>query len=79
MASIILSAIIYCVRFKFIRRNVATHPMHVVVLAQPPPHHQMQYTQACYSIPMEQPPPPYNAVVATMDTNYYTKQISNEM
>jgi hypothetical protein len=46
--------------------------MQVVVLPQSPPHHELQYPQTCYSISVEQPPPPYNAVVAGMNTNYNT-------
>jgi hypothetical protein len=70
VASMILLSILYCVRFKYIHRNIATHPMQVVVIPQSPPHHELQYPQTCYSISVEQPPPPYNAVVAGMNTNY---------
>ncbi|CAF4544720.1 unnamed protein product [Rotaria sp. Silwood1] len=49
-------------------RHIAPLPMQVVVLAQPY-HHQLDYPQMCWSVPMEQPPPPYNAVVTPMNTN----------
>jgi hypothetical protein len=50
--------------------------MQVVVVAQPP-HNQLQYPQTCWSIPVEQPPPPYNAVVNAMNTNYNPTYANN--
>jgi len=76
VASTLLIMILYCVRFKYIRRNITTHPMQVVVVAQPT-HNQLQYPQTCWSIPVEQPPPPYNAVVNAMNTNYNPTYANN--
>ena len=73
-AFVLLSIISYCVRLKYTRRHYATHPMQVVVVE---PHHQLQYPQTCWSVPIEQPPPPYNAVVNTMHTNYSTVHTNN--
>jgi hypothetical protein len=52
--------------------------MQVVYVAQPP-HDRLQHSQVCWSIPDEQPPPPYNAVVTTMNTNYNTVHTNNRL
>ncbi len=73
-----LCILVYCVRLKYIHRNIAPHPMQVVYVAQPP-HDRLQHSQVCWSIPDEQPPPPYNAVVTTMNTNYNTVHTNNRL
>ncbi|CAF1049866.1 unnamed protein product [Rotaria sordida] len=65
----VIFLVVYCVRLNHIHRHVAPLPMQVIVLAQPHHHHQLNHSQMCWSIPIEQPPPPYNAVVAAMNTN----------
>jgi len=72
----VLSFILYCVRLKFIHRHVAPNPMQVVIVAHPNPH-QLDYPQACWTVPIEQlPPPPYNAVV-TGTQPYYSPACGN--
>jgi len=74
----VLTIAVYCVRFKYIHRYIAPHPMQVVVVAQPH-YNELQYpqTQTCWSVPVEQPPPSYDAVVNTMNTNYNTVHANN--
>ncbi|CAF2368418.1 unnamed protein product [Rotaria sp. Silwood2] len=72
----LLFIVAYCVRLNHIHRHIAPLPMQVVVLAQPH-HHQLDYPQICWSIPIEQPPPPYTAVVTPMNTNRNNVHSSN--
>jgi len=68
-----LTIVVYCIRLKYVHRNIAPYPMQMVVVAQPN-YNQLQYpqTQTCWSVPVEQPPPPYNAVVNATNANYNT-------
>jgi hypothetical protein len=71
-----LFLVMYCVRLKYIHRHIAPHPTQVVVVAQHQPH-QLQYPQMYWSTPMEQPPPPYTAAVAAMNTNHNNMYANN--
>lgn len=72
----VLFVVIFCIRLNNINRHIAPMPMQVVVLAQPD-YHEQQHAQMCWSIPMEQPPPPYNAVIARMNNDPNVININN--
>ncbi|CAF1624646.1 unnamed protein product [Rotaria magnacalcarata] len=64
----VLFLVAYCTRSNQAHRHIAPLPMQVVVLTQPR-HNELQQQQMCWSIPIEQPPPPYHTVVARMNDN----------
>jgi len=77
--STILFILVFCIRLKYVHRRIGQHPMQVVVVNQPY-HNQLQYpqTQTCWTIPVEQPPPPYNTVMTSMNTNYNTLRTNSQ-
>jgi hypothetical protein len=74
--AIFISIVSYCVRVNRAHRHISAYPMQVVVIARPNPE-QPEYPQMCWTVPLEQPPPPYNAVVDTMNPNYQFAHYNN--
>ncbi|CAF2987079.1 unnamed protein product [Rotaria socialis] len=68
LATTALFVAAYCVRSNQAHRHIAPLPMRVVVLTQPQ-QNELQQQQMCWSIPIEQLPPPYHTVVARMNDN----------
>jgi len=76
VVTVLVCMVVYCVRLNRAHRHIAPHPMQVVVLARPY-QNQLEHPQMCWTIPVEQPPPPYNAVVAALNTNRDTVHVNN--
>lgn len=72
--TVVVFIVLYCVRLNHMSQQIFPHPMQVVVVAQPP---QLQHPDMCCTMPYEQPPPPYNAVVSEMNINPNMIRIHN--
>ncbi|CAF1186347.1 unnamed protein product [Adineta steineri] len=68
----------YCVRQQYAQRQIMPYPMQVLVLSNRQQHQQLQQPQMCWSVPIEEsPPPPYNTVVNPMDPNRNIVYLNN--
>jgi hypothetical protein len=76
--AVVVFVVVYCVRANRAHRNIAPHPMQVVVLARPGQNpYPYEHPQMCWTVPIEQAPPPYNAAMTAMNTNCDTVHVNN--
>ncbi len=66
-----------CIRLNHSHRHILPYPTQVFVISQPH-QHQLHYPQMLWSSSIEQPPPPYNTVIQSTDTNGRIPHENNE-
>jgi hypothetical protein len=74
--TVVIIITVYCIRLKRVHRHILPYPMQVFVITQP--HQQrLHCPQMFWSSSVEQPPPSYNAVIQSTDTNWSIARENN--